>query len=85
MSMPQIKYCPGTLAKGHTTYSSLCLRRVFHGKKVSLYFSIRRLGDYLYANHHFIIGHALPGDDKVVVSKPPEIRHFNEDGNQTEN
>lgn len=32
--MPEIKYCPGTLAKGFETYSRTCLNRVFHGKQV---------------------------------------------------
>lgn len=35
MSLPEIKYCPGTLADGFQTYSPTCLRRVFNGKKVS--------------------------------------------------
>ena len=35
MSMPVIKYCPGTLAEGYDTYSPAFLRRMFHGKKVS--------------------------------------------------
>lgn len=35
MSIPIIKCCPGTLAKGFKTYSTTCLRRVFQGKKVS--------------------------------------------------
>jgi serine/threonine-protein kinase HipA len=35
MSMPEIKYCPGTLAEGYDTYSATCLRRVFDAKKVS--------------------------------------------------
>ena len=35
MSFPEIKYCPGTLKEGYTTYSSLCLRNVFQGRKVS--------------------------------------------------
>lgn len=34
MSLPQIKYCPGTLAEGFSTYSRVCLVRVFNGKKV---------------------------------------------------
>ncbi len=34
MSLPIIKYCPGTLAKGYNTYSSTCLRRMFNGRKV---------------------------------------------------
>ncbi len=34
MSLPTIKYCPGTLAKGYDTYSSTCLRRMFNGRKV---------------------------------------------------
>ncbi|MDN5201005.1 HipA domain-containing protein [Fulvivirgaceae bacterium BMA10] len=33
--MPEIKYCPGTLAQGFNTYSRTCLDRVFRGKKVS--------------------------------------------------
>lgn len=35
MSLPKIKYCPGTLAKGYETYSTTCLRRLFDGRKVS--------------------------------------------------
>jgi serine/threonine-protein kinase HipA len=34
MSLPEIKYCPGTLAEGFHTYSRTCLNRVFKGKKV---------------------------------------------------
>lgn len=33
--MKRIDVCPGTLAKGYNTYSPLCLRKVFGGKKVS--------------------------------------------------
>ncbi|MGZ3755630.1 MAG: type II toxin-antitoxin system HipA family toxin [Mucilaginibacter sp.] len=35
MSIPEIKYCPGTLAPGYNTYSRTALVRVFDGKKVS--------------------------------------------------
>ena len=35
MSLPEIKYCPGTLADGFTTYSPTCLKRLFDGRKVS--------------------------------------------------
>ena len=35
MSLPTIKYCPGTLAKGYDTYSRTCLRRMFNGRKVN--------------------------------------------------
>ncbi|WP_372750964.1 type II toxin-antitoxin system HipA family toxin [Labilibaculum sp.] len=34
MSLPEIKYCPGTLAEGFDTYSRTCLKRLFNGKKV---------------------------------------------------
>ena len=34
MSLPVIKYCPGTLAKGYRTYSRTCLNRVFKGRSV---------------------------------------------------
>lgn len=34
MSLPEIKYCPGTLATGHGTYSRTCLNRVFNGHSV---------------------------------------------------
>lgn len=33
--MPEIKYCPGTLAEGFDGYSTTCLKRVFSRKKVS--------------------------------------------------
>ena len=35
MSLPNIEYCPGTLAAKHFTYSANCLRRMFNGRKVS--------------------------------------------------
>ena len=35
MNLPDIQFCPGTLAPGYHTYSSNCLRRVFDGKRVS--------------------------------------------------
>jgi serine/threonine-protein kinase HipA len=35
MSLPDIQYCPGTLASGYHTYSRTCLVRVFQGRKVS--------------------------------------------------
>ena len=34
MSLPELKYCPGTLAEGYNTYSRTCLIRVFGGHKV---------------------------------------------------
>lgn len=34
MSLPEIKYCPGTLAEGYGTYSRTCLNRVFNGHSV---------------------------------------------------
>ena len=34
MNFPEIKNCPGTLAKGFKTYSKTCLNNVFNGKKV---------------------------------------------------
>lgn len=35
MNLPEIKYCPGTLAQGFASYSRTCLNKVFKGKKVS--------------------------------------------------
>ena len=35
MSLPEIKYCPGTLAEGFDSYSKTCLNKVFNGKAVS--------------------------------------------------
>jgi serine/threonine-protein kinase HipA len=35
MNLPEITYCPGTLAEGFNTYSRACLKRAFNGKKVS--------------------------------------------------
>ncbi len=35
MILNEIKYCPGTLAEGHATYSRACLTKVFKGRKVS--------------------------------------------------
>jgi serine/threonine-protein kinase HipA len=35
MKLDKLKYCPGTLAEGFTTYSPGCLRNLFGGKKVN--------------------------------------------------
>ena len=35
MTLDQLKYCPGTLAEGFTTYSPSCLMSLFNGKKVN--------------------------------------------------
>lgn len=35
MSLPEIKYCPGTLKEGLSGYSNIALKRVFRVKKVS--------------------------------------------------
>lgn len=35
MDFPEINNCPGTLAKGFTTYSKTCLKNIFNNKKVS--------------------------------------------------
>jgi serine/threonine-protein kinase HipA len=35
MNLEELKYCPGTLAEGQTTYSPSCLRNMFNGKKVN--------------------------------------------------
>lgn len=35
MSLPIIKHCPGTLKENHDKYSSLALKKVFNGRKVS--------------------------------------------------
>ena len=35
MKLEKLKYCPGTLAEGFSTYSSGCLRNMFNGKKVN--------------------------------------------------
>ncbi|MCX6181417.1 MAG: HipA domain-containing protein [Bacteroidetes bacterium] len=35
MSLPKIKYCPGTLAEGFLSYSPVCLKNLFNGKSVS--------------------------------------------------
>lgn len=35
MALPEIKYCPGTLAEGFTTYSRGCLRNLYNSKKVN--------------------------------------------------
>ena len=35
MSLPELRFCPGTLSEGFDTYSQACLRKLFNGKKVS--------------------------------------------------
>lgn len=39
MSLHDLKYCPGTLAEGFSTYSPGCLRNLFNGKKISHFLS----------------------------------------------
>lgn len=34
MSLPEIKYCPGTLSEGYNTYSRTALKKVFQGRRV---------------------------------------------------
>lgn len=34
MELNEIKFCPGTLAEGYSTYCRTCLSKVFNGKKV---------------------------------------------------
>jgi serine/threonine-protein kinase HipA len=34
MELNEIKFCPGTLSEGYSTYSRACLSKVFKGKKV---------------------------------------------------
>ncbi len=33
--LPSLKYCPGTLSEGYSTYSPTCRKRVFNNRKVS--------------------------------------------------
>lgn len=35
MNLDELKYCPGTLVEGFSTYSPACLRNLFNGKKVN--------------------------------------------------
>lgn len=35
MNLEEIRYCPGTLADGYSTYSPSCIRNMFNGKRVS--------------------------------------------------
>ena len=35
MNVEDIRYCPGTLADGYSTYSPSCIRNMFNGKRVS--------------------------------------------------
>jgi serine/threonine-protein kinase HipA len=35
VKLNEIKNCPGTLAEGFASYSPLCLRRLFNGRKVN--------------------------------------------------
>lgn len=35
MKRMELEFCPGTLAKGFSTYSPICLKRMFNNKKVS--------------------------------------------------
>ena len=39
MNVDKLKYCPGPLAEGFSTYSPSCLRNMFNGKKVNHFLS----------------------------------------------
>ena len=66
MSLPELKYCPGTLAEGFGTYSSTCLRNAFNGKKVS----------------HWLPFESLQQNEEVVRMFMENIKHISISGVQ---
>jgi serine/threonine-protein kinase HipA len=66
MSIPDLKYCPGTLAEGFETYSTTCLRIVFNGRQVS----------------HLLPFESPQHSDKVVRQFVDNIRRFSIPGVQ---
>ena len=54
MTIPEIKYCPGTLKEGHTSYSNVALKKVFNAKKVSPILSYNSLASKSYDEDLFI-------------------------------
>lgn len=70
--MKSIKVCPGTLVPGFDTYSPLCLRKVFGGKKVShiLDFSINDdTGDEIVASINKISVSGVQEKMSAIINK----------------
>ena len=73
--MIEIKNCPGTLATGHQTYSSTCLKRMFSNKKVSHILpydspsSAHQLSDIFLENHNRISISGVQEKYSVILEK----------------
>ena len=67
MSLPVIKYCPGTLAIGFKTYSPSCIRKLFYGKSVS----------------HVLTMHSPQKDEDTLAKFLENIKRISVSGFQT--
>ena len=75
--------CPGTLNRDYTTYSSLCLKKVFNGKKVSHYLnyqspSSNEVSDELFANNRRRISISGVQEKFSIIQEKNQLRLINE-------
>lgn len=75
--------CPGTLNRGYATYSSLCLKKVFNGKKVSHYLnypspSSNEVSDELFAANRKRISISGVQEKFSVLQEKNQLRLINE-------
>jgi serine/threonine-protein kinase HipA len=82
-TVEKLDRCPGTLNRGYTTYSSLCLKKVFNGKKVSHYLnypspSSNEVSDELFANNRKRISISGVQEKFSVIQEKNQLRLINE-------
>lgn len=82
-TVEKLDRCPGTLSRGYTTYSSLCLKKVFNGKKVSHYLnypspSSNEVSDELFANNRKRISISGVQEKFSVIQEKNQLRLINE-------
>ena len=75
--------CPGTLNRGYATYSSLCLKKVFNGKKVSHYLnyqspSSNEVSDEMFANNRRRISISGVQEKFSIIQEKNQLRLINE-------
>ena len=75
--------CPGTLNRGYATYSSLCLKKVFNGKKVSHYLnypspSSNEVSDELFAANRKRISISGVQEKFSFLQEKNQLRLINE-------
>jgi serine/threonine-protein kinase HipA len=81
--LEKLNRCPGTLNRGYATYSTLCLKKVFNGKKVNHYLSYQspssnEVSDELFANNRKRISISGAQEKFSVLQEKNQLRLINE-------